>query len=150
MTLSFLLEMHDKEVGVMADEKDRCLVLADKHQNMLEALRNLLGGMYESVIMVADRQSLFEAIERVKPDLAIVDLSLPPVDEDSIVYEIKDCYPELKYIILSVHDEPMVMNEVMSAGASGFVLKQSLVVDLFEAVRKVQEGSTFVSGSAKD
>jgi len=133
----------------MPDEKDKCVVLADGYQNMLEAIGNLLETMFEAVIMVADRQSLFEAIKKVKPDLAIVDLSLPPAGEENIVHEIKNDYPELKFIILSVHDEPMIMNKVISIGASGFVLKQSIVMDLFKAIRKVREGCTFVSGSTK-
>ena len=133
----------------MTEEKRRCVVIADGHQNVLETIRNLLVSVFGTVIMVADRQSLFEALERIMPDLAIVDLSLPPVEKESIAYEIKDYFPELKYIILSVHDEPEVINEVISAGASGYVLKQFIVVDLFDAIRNVREGRTFVSGLVK-
>ena len=133
----------------MAREKDRYVVLADGHRKMLEALRNLLEGMFATVIMATDRPSLFEAIERVKPDLAVVDMSLPPTGDKNIIHEIKENCPELKYIILSVYDEPIIMKEVMSAGASGFVLKQSIVEDLLKAVRKVRKGETFVSRSTK-
>ena len=133
----------------MADEKGRCVVLADSHQNVLEGLRNLLETVFDTVIMVADRQSLFEAVEKVKPDLAVVDLSLPPANNDSIAREMKDYFPELEFIILSVHDEPTVVDEVMSAGASGFVLKQSVAMDLLDAVRSVREGRAFVSTSVK-
>lgn len=129
----------------MADEKGRCVVLADGHQNVMEGIRNLLATMFETVIMVADRQSLFEAIEKVKPDLAVVDLSLPPADEESIVHEIKRYFPELEFIIVSIHDEPTIIDEVISAGASGFVLKRSVAMDLFDAVRNVREGRTFIS-----
>jgi len=133
----------------MADEKGRCVVLADSHQNVLEGLRNLLETVFDTVIMVADRQSLFEAVEKVKPDLAVVDLSLPPANNDSIAREMKDYFPELEFIILSVHDEPTVIYEMMSAGASGFVLKQSVAMDLLDAVRSVREGRAFVSTSVK-
>ena len=133
----------------MADEKGGCVILADGHQNILEGIRNLLETMFETVIMVADRQSLFEAVEKVKPDMAVVDLSLPPVDEAGIAQEIKEAFPELKFIILSVHDESTVIDEVMSAGASGYVLKQSVAVDLFKAICKVREDRTFVSTSLK-
>jgi len=133
----------------MADEKGRCVVLADSHQNVLEGFRNLLETVFDTVIMVADWQSLFEAVEKVKPDLAVVDLSLPPANNDSIAREMKDYFPELEFIILSVHDEPTVVDEVMSAGASGFVLKQSVAMDLLDAVRSVREGRAFVSTSVK-
>lgn len=129
----------------MASEKGRCVVLADGHENVLEAIRGLLETAFEPVITVADRQSLFEAIEEFKPDLAVVDLSLPPAGDASIAHEIRDYYPELEFVILSVHNEATVVGEVMSAGASGFVLKQSVAVDLLEAVRSVQQGHLFIS-----
>ncbi len=129
----------------MVDGKGRCVILADGHQNVLEGVRNLLETMFETVIMVADRQSLLEAVEKVKPELAVVDLSLPPVNEVSIAQEIKDSFPKLDFIILSVHDESTVIEEVMSAGASGFVLKRSVAMDLFEAIHNVREGRTFIS-----
>jgi DNA-binding NarL/FixJ family response regulator len=105
--------------------------------------------MFETVIMVADRRSLFEAIEKVKPDMAIVDLSLPPAEEAGIAQKMKNTFPELQFVILSVHDESTVIDEVMSAGASGFVLKRSVAGDLFRAIRNVRKGCTFVSASEK-
>ncbi|MBN2313381.1 MAG: response regulator transcription factor, partial [Sedimentisphaerales bacterium] len=119
------------------------------HQNILEGIRNLLETMFETVIMVADRRSLFEAIEKVKPDMAIVDLSLPPTDEVGIAQKMKDTFPKLQFVILSVHDESTVIDEVMLAGASGFVLKRSVAVDLFKAIRNVRKGRTFISTSGK-
>jgi len=132
----------------MASQKSRCVILADRHPNLLEGMRGLLTTMFESIVMVADKHSLFEAVERIKPDLAVVDLSLAASGEASIARAINDSYPELKLIILSVHDEPAAIDEVMSAGASGFVLKRSVAVDLFKAVESVQQGRTFVSASA--
>ncbi|MEJ2701686.1 MAG: response regulator transcription factor [Sedimentisphaerales bacterium] len=134
----------------MVSEKTGCVVLADRHQNVLEGIRGLLEAVFETVMMVADKKSLFEAIEKVKPDLAVVDLSLTAAGEVSIAREINNSYPALRFIILSVHDEPTVVDEVMSAGASGFVLKRSVALDLFEAVRNVQEGRTFVSDSGRN
>lgn len=60
----------------MVNEKGRCVILADSHQNALEGIRGLLGTMFDTVLMVADMKSLFEAIDKVRPDLAVVDLSL--------------------------------------------------------------------------
>ena len=129
----------------MVDEKSRSVVLADKHQYLLEGIRSLLQTVFETVVMVADRRSLFEAIEKVKPALAVVDMSLPPTGGASIAQEIKQDFPDLKLVILGIHNEPTVVDEIMSAGASAFVLKQSAPVDLFEAVQCVREGRTFVS-----
>jgi len=134
----------------MAAEKSGCVILADRHQNLLEGIRGLLEALFETVVMVADKRSLFEVIDKVRPDLAVVDLSLSPSAQVSIAGEMKKYYPELKFIILSVHDDPTAIDEVMSAGAAGFVLKRSVAVDLFEAVQRVQEGRTFVSAGAEE
>ena len=125
------------------------MILAERHPNLLEGIRGLLETMFETVVMVADKRSLFEAVERIKPDLAVVDLSLAASGEASIARAISDSYPELKLIVLSVHDEPAAIDDAMSAGASGFVLKRSLATDLFKAVESAQQGRTFISTCVK-
>ncbi|MGB6379245.1 MAG: response regulator transcription factor, partial [Syntrophobacteria bacterium] len=113
------------------------VILADRHQNMLEGIRGLLEAMFETVVMVADKASLFDTAEKINPDLAVVDLSLPVSGEINIARQLKDKYPELKIIILSVHDEQTVVSEIMASGVSGFVLKRSVASDLILAVDKV-------------
>jgi len=98
-------------------------------------------------VMVADKASLFETAEKIKPDLAVVDLSLPVSGEINIARQFKDKYPDLKIIILSVHDEKTVVSEMMVSGISGFVLKRSAASDLIPAVEEVLGGKTFVSPS---
>ncbi|MHC4557124.1 MAG: response regulator [Planctomycetota bacterium] len=134
----------------MVNEKGRCVILADSHQNALEGIRGLLETMFETVMMVADKKSLFEAIDKVKPDLAVVDLSLKVSGEVNIVREINKHYPELKFLILSLHDEPSAVEDVLSAGAAGYILKRSVAAELFAAIESVQEGRTFVSPSVRD
>ena len=123
------------------------VILADRHQNMLEGIRGLLEAMFETVVMVADKASLFDTAEKINPDLAVVDLSLPVSGEINIARQLKDKYPKLKIIILSVHDEQTVVSEIMASGVSGFVLKRSVASDLILAVDKVLGDKTFVSQS---
>ncbi len=124
-----------------------CVILADRHQNMLEGIRGLLEAMFETVVMVADKASLFETTKKIVPDLVVVDLSLPVHGEINIARQLKDKYPDLKIIILSVHDEKTVVSEIMDSGVSGFVLKQSAASDLISAVDKIVEDRTFISPS---
>lgn len=121
------------------------VILADRHQNMLEGIRGLLEAMFETVVMVADKASLFDIAEKINPDLAVVDLSLPVSGEINIARQLKDKYPQLKIIILSVHDEKTVVSEMMVSGVSGFVLKRSVASDLISAVEEVLGGKNFVS-----
>jgi len=130
--------------------KNRCIVLGDKHQNTLEGLRGLLETLFESVVMVADQPSLFKALDLIKPKLAIVDLSLLGHDRINTTCELNKRFPEVKFIVLSDYDEPNIVAGVMSVGASGFVLKQYAGTDLFDAIKNVEEGQTFISPAVKN
>ncbi|MGD9076621.1 MAG: response regulator transcription factor [Desulfobacteraceae bacterium] len=125
--------------------KNGLVILADKHQDMLEGIRGLLETVFDTVVMVADRDALFETAQRLEPDLAIVDLSLPIASEINIVRQFKERHPDLKCIVLSVHDDEEVIEQVLSSGAVGFVLKRTAGADLIPAVVEVLEGRTFVS-----
>ena len=131
------------------NEKGKCVILADSHQNVLAGIWGLLDTIFETVLIVADSKSLFEAIDKVRPDLAVVDLSLKVSGEINIAREINNRYPELKFIIMDLHDESFVVEDVLSSGASGYILKRSIGADLFAAVESVREGRTFVSSSLK-
>ena len=124
-----------------------CVILADSHQDMLEGIRGLLKTTFESVVMVSDDKSLFEVIEKMNPDIIVVDLSLPVSGKVNVARKIKKHYPNLKFIILSVHDDTTAVNEIMSAGAAGFVFKRSAVTDLMPAVDEVLKGHTYISSS---
>ena len=124
------------------------MLLADKHQNMLAGVRTLLESMFEKVFMVADEGSLLKAAEKIGPDLIVADLSLRVSKEVNIARRLKNTFPEIKLIILSVHDEPTAINECIKAGAAGFVFKRTAVNELVPAIEAVLKGNTYVSPSA--
>ena len=125
--------------------KQERVLLADKHQNMLAGVRTLLESMFDKVFMVANENSLFEAAEKINPNLIVADLSLPVTSEINIARSLKKSFPEIQLIILSVHDEQTVINECMEAGAAGFVLKRSAVDDLVPAIKAVIQGEKYIS-----
>jgi DNA-binding NarL/FixJ family response regulator len=125
------------------------VILADTHQTMLEGIRGLLETMFEAVVMVADDTSLFDTAARLEADLIVADLSLPVSRDVNIVARLKGRFPKLKLIALSVHDESIAVEEVMKAGAEGFVLKRSAATDLIPAVRAVLRGRKYVSPRLK-
>ena len=126
------------------------VLLADIHQNMLAGVRIVLENMFENVFMVADEASLLDAAEKIKPDLIIADISLPVTAEINIARRLYMTFPEIKLIILSVHDESSAVNECMEAGAKGFVLKRTAVNDLVPAIEAVMQEDSYVSPSALD
>lgn len=119
------------------------VVLADSHPGMLEGLRRMLETEAKTVLMVADEVSLIEAMDSVRPDLVIADLSFPVSGAVNVVRLIKQLHPEIKLIVVSIHDDPAAVNEAGSAGADGFVLKRRAVVDLLPAIREVCQGRRF-------
>jgi len=123
------------------------VLLADNHQTMLEGVRNLLEDMFETVFMVADEASLMEAAEKLNPDLIVADLSLPVTKELNIVRRLKKAFPQIRLIILSIHDEGTAVGECLVAGASGFVLKRTAVTDLVPAIETVLKGDIYISPS---
>jgi DNA-binding NarL/FixJ family response regulator len=130
-------------------EKAGRVLLADRHQNMLEGIRSLLETVFDVVVMVADEKSLLDCLEKTLPDLVVVDLSLPVTDEINVTRRIRKRNPEMKVIILSVHDEMTVVDDCLSAGATGFVLKRTASNDLIPAVWEVLKGRTYISPSVE-
>ena len=120
------------------------IVLADRHPRMLTGIRSLLGNEADAVLMAVDEASLLKAVRKVAPDLVIADLSFPVSGETNVVKFIKQRNPAIKIIVLSVHDEPAVVDWIMKDGADGVVLRQRAVVDLIPAVREVCQGGRFV------
>lgn len=125
--------------------KHGCVVIADVHQSMLEGIRGLLDSVFETTVMVASVNSLKQATEKLHPDLVIMDVSMPSSGGDNVVREFINCCPGTKLIIMSVHDESNVADNIIESGASGFVLKRRAGTDLLEAVKEVLDGRVYVS-----
>jgi DNA-binding NarL/FixJ family response regulator len=123
------------------------VLLADRHLGMLGGVHSLLDALFETVLMVADERSLMEAATTFKPDLVIVDLSLSREGETNIARRLMSLHPGLRTIVLSVHDEPTVVGQMLSAGVAGFVLKRAAATDLIPAVKEVLRGGTYVCPS---
>ncbi len=112
------------------------VVLADSHLNVLGGVHGLLEGLFQTVLMVADERSLEDAVTTFKPDLVVVDLSLPGNGETNIARRLLGRHPDLRLIVLSVHDEPTVVDQMLSTGVAGFVLKRTAATDLVPAVEE--------------
>ena len=125
------------------------IILADKDPNMLAGIRRLLEDEAETVLMVTDEISLNHALETFNPDVVVADLSLPISTETNIAWVLKKNFPKIKIIILSVHEEKSVLDDVMAAGVEGFVLKPRAVIDLIPAIRGVLQGCKYISPDMK-
>ncbi|MBK8114150.1 MAG: response regulator transcription factor [Candidatus Accumulibacter sp.] len=117
-----------------------CVLLADRHHGLTEGVRCLLETSFETVVMVADEVSLLEGAIRLRPDVAVVDLSLAQSSGLGWFHALRQHCPNLKVIVLSVHDEQSVRQAVMDAGANAFVLKSAIATELLTTVDAVRQG----------
>jgi DNA-binding NarL/FixJ family response regulator len=125
----------------MMEQALSCVLLADRHHGLTEGIRGLLETTFGTVVMVADETSLLEGAGRLKPDVAVVDLSLARDRSLGWLKALKSRCPRLKVIVLSVHDEPNVRRAALEAGADAFVLKRAIVTDLLPAIDRLREGT---------
>jgi DNA-binding NarL/FixJ family response regulator len=128
----------------MTSETPKCVLLADRHHGLIEGIHGLLATTFATVVMVADENSLVESAERMRPALIVAELCLVG-GGISWLRRLLAQSPASKVIVLSVHDEPTVVQSVLEAGASGFVLKRAIASDLFTAVDAVLAGERYVS-----
>lgn len=124
----------------MSAQVSDCVVLADRHHGLTEGIRGLLETAFRVVVMVADEESLVESATRLQPAVAVVELSLNRESRLGWLIHLHERCPELKVIVLSVHDEPEVARAAIRAGADGFVLKRSIGTELLPAVEAVLAG----------
>jgi DNA-binding NarL/FixJ family response regulator len=124
-----------------------CVLLADRHHGVSESVRGLLAAAFRAVVMVADEHSLLESATRLRPKLAVVDLSLARESSLGWLNRLHATVPELKIIVISVHAEASVCRACMENGATGFVLKRTLSAELLAAVDAVLAGRQYVSAA---
>lgn len=136
--------------GNMSAEQINCVLLADRHHGLTEGIRGLLETMFEAVVMVADETSLQESAARLQPSVAVVDLALTWSDGLGVVRRLRARCPELKLILLSVHDEASACRATLEAGADAFVLKRAIATDLLPAINAVQAGKVFISPGVQE
>ena len=126
----------------MPETRPSCVLLADRHHGLTEGVRGLLETTFRTVVMVADEASLLEGADRIRPDVAIVDISLAQDSGLGWLRALRQRCPEVKVIVLSVHDEQSVRRAAMEAGADSFVLKRAIATDLLDAVEYVRGGGS--------
>ena len=121
------------------------ILLADDHPLLLDGVRRLLEEKYEVVGTVADGKSLVLAAQQLRPDIIVVDISMPEMNGLVAVQSISRAVPATKFIVLSVHSEPAYVSEAFRVGVRGYVSKRAAGVELLSAIRQVLEGRTYVT-----
>src|SRR5215471_19007327 len=121
------------------------VLVADDHPLFLAGLRSLLEAECDVVGAVADGRALVEAASRFKPEVIVLDISLPLLNGIDAARQIKKEQPEAKILILTMHANLAYLKEALAAGASGYLLKTSAREELLRALRDVLKNRIHVS-----
>jgi two-component system response regulator NreC len=122
------------------------MLLADDHQILRQGLRGLVEKAgYEVVAEASDGREAFRLARTLKPDLAVLDLSMPLLNGLDAAQEIRRAVPEIKTILLTMHTDKTYVLRALRAGARGYVLKTQAAEDLIRAIHGVSRGEIYLS-----
>jgi two-component system, NarL family, response regulator NreC len=122
------------------------VVVADDHAILRAGLRMLINAQADMTV-ISEAQDGIEAVaavQRTKPDVAILDVTMPGSGGLDAIKEIVARSRSTRILLLTMHEEPAYLRTALSAGASGYVLKKSVDADLLTAIRAVYKGRTYV------
>src|ERR1700680_3308041 len=134
------------------DARSLRILVADDHElvrrGILGLLRTQRGGT-----VVGEAMNGREAVEkanRLKPDVAILDISMPDLDGLQATRQIREAVPTTEVVVLTMHESDQMVRRVLDAGALGYVLKSDLATQLVKAVKDVSAGKQFLTPRVSD
>jgi two-component system, NarL family, response regulator NreC len=132
----------------LADQTNtKRIVIAEDYTILREGLRSLLSAIpqFEIVGEAEDGQEAIRAVDQLKPDLALMDLSMPRMNGMDAIREIKKRSPATKVLVLTIHKTEEYIHAALHAGADGYILKDSTRNELGMAITSVLEGKRYIS-----
>jgi DNA-binding NarL/FixJ family response regulator len=121
------------------------VLMADDHSLILDGLRKLVEAECEVVGTVGDGRALVEAAQKLRPDLILLDLSMPLLNGIEAARQLTKLVPESKLIFLTMHVSPTYATQAFQAGASGYLLKRSAASELIQAINSVLRGQHYLT-----
>jgi two-component system, NarL family, invasion response regulator UvrY len=128
------------------------VLLADDHGIVRAGLRRIVeeSGDMEVVAEAADGRETLRLVQEIRPDVAVIDISMPGLDGLEVVSQLHGHYPDLPILILTMHEEGQYVVRAIQAGAMGYLTKQSAPEQLVKAIRKVHAGSRYLTDEAAE
>jgi DNA-binding NarL/FixJ family response regulator len=123
------------------------VLLAEDHTIVRQGLRSILDGR-EGIQVVGEAKDGREAVEKaqqLQPDIVLMDLSMPLLSGLEATRQIKSQCPQIEVLVLTMHADEEYVLQILQAGASGYLLKQSAVGELVTAIQAVDQGDSYLS-----
>lgn len=125
------------------------VLLADDHQAVLQRICELLGGDFDIVGIVSNGRDAIVATLRMKPDVLVLDISMPILDGLQAAQQLRSAKQLTKFVFLTVHTGEDFVDAAFSAGASAYVTKFDVATDLVPAISEAFAGGIYMSGSLR-
>jgi DNA-binding NarL/FixJ family response regulator len=129
----------------MNQMKRPTVLLADDHRLMAEGLKIILSVEYDLVGVVEDGRALVEAVERLRPDVIVADISMPHLNGIDALILLKAKNPGVRVVLLTMHQDVIYARRALESGALGYVLKHSAPVELITAIRSALRNQTYIT-----
>lgn len=123
------------------------ILIADDHELVRRGARELLSSRRGWTVVgeaANGREALEKAIE-LKPDVAVIDISMPDLDGVEVARQIREAVPDTKVLVLTMHESEQMVRRALDAGARGYLLKSDLADSLIKAVKAVAHGKRFLA-----
>ena len=122
------------------------VLIAEDHGTVREGLRLILQSQSDIEIVgeAGDGKTALETAKQLLPDVVLMDISLPSMSGLKATKLLRECCPEVKVLALTRHKDGAYLQEMLRAGASGYVLKQSSSTELLRALREIASGNSYL------
>jgi DNA-binding NarL/FixJ family response regulator len=121
------------------------ILLADDHTILLDSFKRMLEPSYEVVGCVKDGRELLEAAPKLKPQVIVLDISMPRLNGLDACRQLKRMNPEAKLIFLTMNEDADLAVEAFRLGASAYLLKSSAASELFTAIQNALHGKIYIT-----
>jgi len=124
-----------------------CVILADDHVMFRQGIKRIVEEIDDIEVIgeVSDGLELLDFMKKSKPDMVILDISMPNLRGIEATSEINTIYPDVKVLILTMHNNKEYLYQALSAGAAGYLLKQDADTDLISAIETIRQGKKLIS-----
>jgi DNA-binding NarL/FixJ family response regulator len=128
------------------------ILVADDHELIRHGIRGILCARrgWRVIGEAANGQQAVEKTNKLRPDVAILDVSMPDLDGLQATRKIRALSPNTKVVVLTMHESDQMVHQVLDAGAIGYVLKSDLAANLVKAVKDVSAGRLFLTPRVSD
>src|SRR5215510_2061262 len=122
------------------------VLIADDHEAVARHVCRLLSRQCEVVGSVRDGRLVLETAARLRPDVVLLDLSMPHVNGLDVLRQLRRFEPAIKVVVVTMYSDEAVAEEALRSGAAGFVLKSEIGHELLPALEAIATGRTYLAG----